>query len=120
MAVYALVHPEKSILNFANDAAYDSVCANLELDDAEAERRYNANVQRGVNPMEFLDVAERGEDGQLTSVGIAAHFSRELGPNEEATVTYGWDFWHKDRDRLRQKAPEAPSSAPVTVRAATV
>ena len=103
MAGYSVARPGNSILNYANDAAYDEECAD-EPNDAKARDRYEANVQKGVNAMQFLDVARRGDDQtQFTIVGVAAHCSRELQPYTEVTVTYEWDFWQRHREQRHAK-----------------
>jgi hypothetical protein len=96
-AVYIVAHPEESILNYANDAAYDAQCAK-ERDDAEAKRRYEANVKRRINQGVFLlEASPCGKDGKLAVTGVVAHFPDGFRSDKELTVDYGWEYWRTER-----------------------
>ena len=80
---YALVHPEASLFNLANDGAYDSRCTREEY-EVRAANVNHAVFEAGIGPEGYQDQ-------------LYVRFTRDALPDTEVFITYGWGFWEDFR-----------------------
>ena len=101
VATYAVMHPDESLFNFANDAAYDPTCT---------EAEYDRRVAAGVNHADF----EAGINADGLHDRMFVRFQRPAAPHEEIYITYGWAYWADYRSCQEDfPALDAPELGPL-------